>query len=360
MKILILTNHSYMLWRFRRDLIRELQQFGEVVISTPFVGHEDDFQSIGCRCIETDLDRRGVNPYRDMKLLRFYRKLLREERPDLVVTYSIKPNIYGAWLCGRMKIPCCVNVQGLGSAFQCGGVASLVTAMYRAALKHAKVVFFENESNAREFVRRGILPAGKPFVLHGAGVDVDYFSYRPYPTEENGIRFLYLGRIMREKGVDEFFSAAQAVKERHKDQVQFDLVGFFEDDLAQKAEELQSKGIIRFHGFQTDPRPYYEAGHCVVLPSYHEGMSNVLLEAAATGRALIATDIPGCREAVDDGVNGFLCKKMDAESLEDCLERFVALTEEARREMGIRGRQKIIEVFEKHSVVCNTIQKIME
>lgn len=360
MKFLILTNHSYMLWRFRKELIQALQQRGEVVLSMPFVGHEQDFLDLGCRCIETPVDRRGINPGKDCGLLRTYRRLLREEKPDMVVTYSIKPNIYGAYLCGRMGIPCCVNVQGLGTAFQKKGISAVVTEMYRIALRKAKVVFFENESNAEEFVARGILPPGKPTVLHGAGVDTGLYALRPYPPETHGIHFLYLGRIMREKGVDEFYSTAQAVKEKYGDRVQFDVVGFFEDDFEERTTRLQAEGVLQFHGFQMDPRPYYAAIHCVVLPSYHEGMSNVLLEAASTGRALIATDIPGCREAIEEGVNGFLCQKMDAESLKDCLERFLALSEEERREMGLRGRAKIEAEFEKGSVVAQTVAKILE
>lgn len=358
MKFLVLTNHSYMLWHFRRDIIVALQQRGDVVLSMPFVGHEQDFQDMGCRCIETPMERRGINPFQDAKLLRFYEKLLWEERPDMVITYSIKPNIYGGYLCGRMGIPCCVNVQGLGTAFQKKGIAAIVTQMYRTALRKAKVVFFENQSNADEFISRKILPAGKPTVLHGAGVDAAQYSLRPYPPESQGIHFLYLGRIMREKGVDEFYAAAQAIKKKYGDLVQFDVVGFFEDDLETQTERLQAEGVLKFHGFQADPRPYYAAVHCVVLPSYHEGMSNVLLEAASTGRALITTDIPGCREAVEDGKNGFLCRKMDAESLQDCLERFLSLTEEERREMGLRGRQLIEEQFEKNAVVADTLSHI--
>ena len=359
MKFLILTNHSYMLWQFRLPLLQELQKQGEVVISMPFVGHEADFQHAGFRCIETPVDRRGLNPFKDLKLLLFYRKLLREERPDMVITYSIKPNIYGAWLCRMMGIPCCVNVQGLGTAFQRKTIAAIATFLYRVAIKRAKAVFFENTGNAEEFVRRKILPEGKPVVLNGAGVNTDFFAYKPYPSEAEGIHFLYLGRIMREKGVGELFTAAQNLKEKHGDAVRFDLVGFFEDDLEQPAKELQSKGILQYHGFQTDPRPYYEACHCIVLPSYHEGMSNVLLEGAATGRALITTDIPGCREAVEEGVNGYLCAKMDAASLQDRMERFLQLSPEQRREMGIAGRRLIEEKFEKKAVVAETLRHIL-
>ena len=227
MKFLVITNHSYMLWQFRRELIAALQERGEVVLSMPFVGHEKDFMAMGCRCIETPFERRSINPVTDGKLLLTYRRILREEKPDLVITYSIKPNVYAGFLCEQMHIPYCVNVQGLGTAFQKEPIATLVTQMYRVALKRAKAVFFENEGNAREFVERGILPADKPTVLHGAGVNTDAYAQQPYPSEDQGIRFLYLGRIMREKGIDECFSAAEELKRKYGDRVQFELVGFF-------------------------------------------------------------------------------------------------------------------------------------
>lgn len=360
MKFLVITNHSYMLWQFRRELIAALLERGEVVLSMPFVGHEKDFMAMGCRCIETPFERRSINPVTDGKLLLTYRRMLREEKPDLVITYSIKPNVYAGFLCGQMNIPYCVNVQGLGTAFQKEPIATMVTQMYRIALKKAKTVFFENESNAREFVQRGILPENKPTVLHGAGVNVDSYCLQPYPPEDRGIRFLYLGRIMREKGFDECIEAAEAIKWKYGDRVQFELVGFFEEGYKETVERLVSDGVVTFHGFQVDPRPYYAASHCVVLPSYHEGMSNVLLEAAATGRALITTDIPGCREAVEDGVNGYLCRKKDAEGLKEKLEQFIQLSEDQRREMGLRGREKMEAEFEKQMIVSQTLAGILK
>ncbi|MDD6072415.1 MAG: glycosyltransferase family 4 protein [Clostridiales bacterium] len=358
MKFLIITNHSYMLWQFRRELITELQKHGEVVISMPFVGHEDDFKAMGCRCINTELDRRSINPVTDLKLYSFYKKLLKKELPDMVITYSIKPNIYAGYACRRMGIPYCVNVQGLGTAFQKEPIATIVTLMYRTAIKKAKTVFFENEANAAEFVNRKITPRSQQTILHGAGVNTEYYSQEPYPSEDDGIHFLFLGRIMKEKGVDELFEAAKRIKAKYGDRVVFDLVGFFEDEYKDVVEQLEKDGVVVFHGFQPDPKPYYAMSHCVVLPSYHEGMSNVLLEAASIGRPLITTDIPGCREAVDEGVNGFLCKKMDTEGLVECMEKFLQLDENQRKEMGNAGSRKMLEEFDKKKVVQETIQAI--
>lgn len=358
MKYLIITNHSYMLWQFRRELIADLQTKGEVVLSMPFVGHEDDFAEMGCKCIKTDVDRRGINPVTDIKLYKTYKRLLKTEKPDMVITYSIKPNIYGGFACRYLKIPYCVNVQGLGTAFQKEPIASVVTAMYKIALKKAKTVFFENKVNAREFVKRHIIPENQETVLNGAGVNLDFYKYQLYPSEENGIHILFLGRIMKEKGVDELFLVAKKLKKKYGEKIVFDLVGFFEDEYKKTVEQLIADGVVTFHGFQSDPKPYYTMSHCVILPSYHEGMSNVLLEAASTGRALITTDIPGCHEAVDDGVNGYLCKKMDTESLENCIEKFIMLNYDERKNMGNAGRRKMEQEFDKKIVVRKTIDAI--
>lgn len=360
MKFLVITNHSYMLWQFRKELLLELKKKGEVVISMPFLGHEDDFKALGFKCIDTKLDRRGINPFEDLKLYKFYKKLLKEENPDKVITYSIKPNVYAGFLCRRKKIPYYVNVQGLGTAFQSQPMATVATIMYKTALKKAKAVFFENQFNADEFVNRGIVKKKKEIVLNGAGINLDLYKYQPYPPEDDGVHILYLGRIMKEKGIDETFDAMRIIKAKYKDKVVFDVVGFFEDEYKETVEKLVEDNVIVFHGFQSDPKPYYAAAHCVVLASYHEGMSNVLLEAAATGRAVITTDIPGCREAVDEGVNGYLCKKQDVGTLVLCMQKVLDKSAAEREEMGTTGRRKMEEEFDKKDVLKNTISVILD
>ena len=355
-KFLIITNHSYMLWQFRRELIEALLKKGEVVISTPFVGHEQDFMDLGCRCIETQMERRGINPLREAGLFRYYHRLLKTEKPDLVITYSIKPNIYAGLICRRMKIPYCANVQGLGTAFESRKMAPIATLLYRSALKKARTVFFENTENRRIFVEKRIISKQMATLLTGAGVNLDQYKLMGYPTEEKGIHLLYLGRIMREKGMDELFVAIRRIKAEYGDKVCFDLVGFFEDDYKQIIEDMQKDGLVVFHGFQKDPKPFYEAAHGIVMPSWHEGMSNVLLEAAATGRAVITSNIPGCREAVTDGVTGLLAEVKNAESLYGAIKTFLSLTAEERAEMGKRGREKMENEFDRARVVNGAIR----
>lgn len=357
-KILIITNHSYMLWQFRRELIQELLKRYEVAVSTPFVGHEEDFRTMGCEMIETAVDRRGINPVTDYHLLKKYAAMIRDEKPDLVLTYSIKPNIYAGLICRMKKVPYCVNVQGLGTAFQKRGLAQAVTVLYKIALKGAGTVFFENEGNAKLFRDKHITPGAQQSVLPGAGVNLDFHHQTQYPGNDP-VHFLYLGRIMKEKGIDELFYAVRKLHEKYgKNAFVLDLVGFFEDEYKEQVEQLKAEEIAVFHGFQPEPRTYYQAADCVVLPSYHEGMSNVLLEAAAAGRPLITSDIPGCREAVDVGRSGYLCPAQDKEALCSAMERFLHLTAEQRQQMGNAGRKYMETKFDKKTVVEKTITAI--
>lgn len=355
-KILVITNHSYMLWQFRRELIAELMKENEVVLSMPFVGHEDDFRAMGLRCIDTAVDRRGINPATDLKLIRTYKEMLKTENPDLVITYSIKPNIYAGMMCSRLNIPFCANVQGLGTAFQKAGLAQFVTVLYKMAFRKVRTVFFENEENAAEFQKRSIIPSRKQKVLHGAGINLEHYGLQPYPENEK-VHFLYLGRIMKEKGMDELFTAVRRLYMENQNFI-LDLVGFFEDEYKAQVEQLVKDGIAVFHGFQEDPRPFYAVADCVVMPSYHEGMSNVLLEAAAIGRPVITSDIPGCREAVDDGKTGILVEVKNSDKLYEAMKKILNLSGDECKKMGLAGRRKMEVEFGKEAVVSETIRAL--
>ena len=356
-KILIVTNHSYMLYRFRKELIEELLKENEVYISTPFVGHEEDLENLGCHMIETNVDRRGINPVTDLKLVATYKQLLKNVCPDMVITYSIKPNIYMGFLCRLKGIKYFSNVQGLGSAFKKKGLATLVTMMYKGALKKVTTVFFENTNNAQEFIDRKILKKDKIKVLCGAGINLDTYQYCPFPKGQP-ISFLYLGRIMKEKGMDEWFDAVVKLKNQFHDRVCFDMVGFFEDEYKELVESLQQQGMINFHGFQSDPIPFYQQASCVVLPSYHEGMSNVILEAQAIGRPVVTSDIPGCKEGIIDNKSGFLCKVKDSASLYDKMKQIVLKSDSELEEMGLEGRNHMIQTFDKNKVVQETCKEL--
>lgn len=341
MQILILANHSGGLYDFRKDLIAELKTHASVAVAVPHNDRWDELNGLADRVIELPVDRRGMNPLRDSKLFHQYRAILKEVKPDLVLTYTIKPNIYGGLACRMAHIPYAVNITGLGSAIENGGwLKKFVLALYRPALKGARVVFFENAGNRDTLAATGVVPKGRDVVLHGAGVNLEDYPCQPYP-QAGPVRFLFVGRVMHEKGVDELFAAAKRMKQQYGEQVEFHMVGSFEEAYKPVMDQLEQAGVVKYHGYQSDMKPFYAMAGCVVLPSYHEGMSNVLLEAAASGRPLITSDIPGCREAVENGVSGYLCPAKDADALYEAMRRFAALSVEQRSQMGCCGRERM-------------------
>lgn len=358
MQILILANHSGGLYDFRKDLIAELKTHASVAVAVPHNDRWDELNGLSDRVIELPIDRRGMNPLHDGKLFRQYRAILGEIKPDLVLTYTIKPNIYGGLACRMAHIPYAVNITGLGSAIENGGwLKKFVLALYRPALKGAKVVFFENAGNRDTLAATGVVPKGRDVVLHGAGVNLEDYPCQPYP-QEGLVRFLFVGRVMHEKGVDELFAAAKRMKQQYGEQVEFHMVGSFEEAYKPAMDELEQAGVVKYHGYQSDMKLFYAMTSCVVLPSYHEGMSNVLLEAAASGRPLITSDIPGCREAVENGVSGYLCPAKDADALYEAMRRFAALSVEQRSQMGRCGRERMEQQFSKTAVVAETIKQL--
>ncbi len=358
MQILILANHSGGLYDFRKDLIAALKKQATVSVAVPHNDRWEELQQLADRVIELPIDRRGMNPARDGKLLHRYRAMLKELRPDLVITYTIKPNIYGGLACRALHIPYAVNITGLGSAIENGGwLKKFVLSLYQPALQDAKVVFFENTGNRDTLVAAGVVPAGRSVVLPGAGVSLADYPCQPYP-QAGPVRFLFVGRVMREKGVDELFTAAKRMKQAYGDAVEFHIVGSFEEAYQPTVDALTQAGVVQYHGYQADVKPFYAMADCVVLPSYHEGMSNVLLEAAASGRPLITSDIPGCREAVEDGVSGCLCPVRNAAALYDAMRRFVELPRAQRAAMGLRGRARMEQTFSKTAVVAETLKHL--
>ena len=358
-RILVLANNDVGLYRFRKDLLAALLGAGhEVYISLPDGGFISELVQLGCRFLDTPIDRRGMNPLHDSKLFHQYRAILKEVKPDLVLTYTIKPNIYGGLACRMVHIPYAVNITGLGSAIENGGwLKKFVLALYKPALKGARVVFFENAGNRDTLAATGVVPQGRDVVLSGAGVNLEDYPYQSYP-QEGAVRFLFVGRVMHEKGVDELFAAAKRMKQEYGDGVEFHIVGSFEEGYKPLMDELEKAGVVKYHGYQSDMKRFYAMASCVVLPSYHEGMSNVLLEAAASGRPLITSDIPGCREAVEDGNSGYLCPAKDANALYGAMQRVMKLSVEQRSEMGCRGRERMEQRFSKTAVVTETIKHL--
>jgi galacturonosyltransferase len=276
----------------------------------------------------------------------------------LVITYTIKPNVYGGFACRRLGIPYAANITGLGTAFQSQGMLRrLVTVMYKVSLKKAKVVFFENEENRQIFIQEKIIQDKKTCLLMGAGVNLQRYQPTEYPYGDT-TKFLFIGRMMREKGIDELFAAMKRlVADGLK--VELDILGGYEEDYKTVIEKYEYEGWLHYHGQQRDVRPFIAAAHCFVLPSWHEGMANTNLECAASGRAVITSNIHGCLEAVEDGVSGYLCEKKNADSLYQTMKKFVELSYDKRKAMGLAGRKRMEEIFDKSKVVEDTIKCLL-
>lgn len=362
MKILILSNHYLTVRVFRRELIQKLSESHEVVMSIPEDEAEymDELRSFGARLVYVkNMDRRAINPIEDLKLVREYKQLLRDEKPDKVITYTIKCNIYGAWACKKLHVPCYCNITGLGSTFYYGGLMRFVTSrMYKYSMNKAEKVFFENAGNEKTVLDMKLFKKEQTYVLHGAGVNLDKFAYTDYPENDGTLTFLFFARIMKEKGVDELFYSIEKLN-RDYHNLKFDFIGIYEDQYEGKVKELESRGYIRYYGFQKNVLPYIQRCHCVILPSYHEGMANTLLESASVGRPILTSDIYGCKEAVLDGESGFLVRPQDAEDLYQKLRQFIELPYEEKAKMGQRARKLMEEQFDKNDIVDETIRVIV-
>lgn len=357
MRYLILTNNSGGLYRFRKDLMERLIADGyEVYAVTPFDEFIEELKRIGVHLIEQGMNRRGTNPLQEVYLLRAYRSIIRQVRPDYIITYTIKPGIYGGLLASKYRIPYTVNITGLGSAFEKQGFfLELICILWRKALKNVEHVLFQNVENAQVFEQHHIVDSEKIRILPGSGVNLEDFPFTDYPVETDAIRFLFIGRVMREKGIDELLSAMEQLHQKYPN-IMLDIVGWCEEDYETRLEELQKQSFVEFHGFQRDVKPFIRQAHAFVLPSYHEGMANTLLEAAAMGRPLLTSNIHGCLEAVEDGKTGFLCEARNAQSLVQQMERFINLPYEQKRQMGQASHDFVAERFDKKKVVQETVE----
>lgn len=358
MKILILTNYDVGLYQFRRELIEELLKSHAVYISLPYGELVEPLKVMGCQFIDTPLERRGMNPFKDGKLFLTYRKLFRQVKPDLVIAYTIKPNVYGGFAARIARIPYAVNITGLGTAFQSRGMLrKVVTQMYKLGCKKAKVVFFENAENRQIFLEEHIVREQQTCLLNGAGVNLEHYRLTEYPTGEE-TKFLFIGRVMKEKGVDELFSAMRKlVAEGYS--CSLDVVGMYEEDYKEAIAQGESQGWLHFHGYQKDVRPFIASCHCFVLPSWHEGMANTNLECAASGRPVITSNIHGCLEAVVDGESGMLCKPKNVQSLYETMKHFCELPWEEKKRMGQNGRIHMEDEFDKRKVVEKTVRNLL-
>lgn len=382
MKILFAVNSVWNLVNFRAGLIRALVRAGyEVVAAAPPDEYVPRLASLGCRYIEMPMDNRGTHPLRDALLLVRLIRVLRAERPAAMLGYTVKPNIYGSIACHVLGIPTINNISGLGAVFiSRGWVTQVVQFLYRQALAHSAHVFFQNRDDEALFLSRGLAPAGRTGLLPGSGVDLVRFAavfrfapvVRLAPIAGEGdslrgseqqaarpFRFLLIARMLWDKGVGEYVEAARVLRQMHpqlESAVEFELLGFLDvkNPAAISRDQMNAwvdEGVVKYLGSTEDPRPFVADADCVVLPSYREGTPRSLLEAASMARPIITTDVEGCREVVDDGINGLLCQVRSGEDLAKKMSQMLSFSAEEREQMGRAGRAKMERQFDEQIVI---------
>lgn len=350
-RILILGNHEIVIYNFRKELIeRLLKEDYEIYLSFPKGSRTKYFEDLGCHFIETKIERHGINPIRDINLLINYLRIIMKINPDFVLTYTIKPNIYGGLAARIMKKKYITNVTGIGKTFQKNNILKkIIVSLYRISLKNAQMIFFQNLENRNIFNSNKIFGKNES-ILPGSGVNLSEYNFTPKEIEGK-INFLYIGRIMKDKGIEEYLYASNKLK-KQKPNCNFHIIGFFEEEKYKEIiNEYQEKGIISYHGFQNDVKKYIIKSDCIVNPSHHEGMSNVLLEGGAIGRVLIASNISGCKEIVQDSLNGYTFEVKNKESLFDKLEKFSNLSRKEIENMSLSSRKKIESEFDRNIII---------
>ncbi|MCZ0702994.1 galacturonosyltransferase [Natronobacillus azotifigens] len=349
-KVLILANNDVGLYKFRKELIEELLKDNKVFISLPDGKFVKELVDLGCEFINTNISRRGTNPITDFKLMVKYKKILDKVKPDIVLSYTIKPNIYGGMMCRLAKTPYISNITGLGTAVENGGLLQKTTIfLYQLALKNASCVFFQNKENA-DFINSKISIKGKQKVIPGSGVNLKFFKVLDYP-QDDVINFLFISRVMKQKGIEQYLDTAEYIKSKYPN-TEFHILGFCEESYEEKLKDMTEKGIIQYHGMQSDVRKFYTISHCTIHPTFYpEGMSNVLLESAACGRPVITTNRSGCREIVEDGSTGFIVEEQNSNDIIEKVERFLNMSFAEKKQMGLAGRKKVEKEFNRQVVV---------
>lgn len=364
-KVVIMLNcHGDDVVCFRKEIIDELDKEGYLVIlSCPKSDRLTVFDDRENIIIEpVSIDRRGTNVIKDFKLLISYCRLYKKYTPEIVLAFTIKPNIYGSIAAQIYKIPYVNNITGLGSGFDSNGILKwVIVHLYKLALRKSKCIFFQNRENAEIIKSHKIIRNQNYQIIPGSGVNLEKFEYKEY-KERTGFVFNYIGRVMKEKSIDDYLECAKKIHEIYEN-VSFNIIGFIEEtekEYVDILQQLEEGGVVCYKGSQNDVRPFIEESDAIIHPSFYgEGMSNVLLETAAVGRALITTNIAGCREIVEEGINGFLYEPQNVEGLIRCVEKFIQLPFEQRKKMSEQSRQ-IVERSFSRKIVVKCYKEIVE
>ena len=361
-RILVLSNNWIGLHSFRKEVFQAFRDNGyKVVISCPNDESKkaDWFRNIGCEIIDTQFNRQGTNPIADIKLMWYYRNLIKKVKPVAVLSYTIKPNLYGGMACALCGVPQLANITGLGAAVEYPGLMQKFTIMlYKMGLRKTHLTFFQNDENRQFCLKHGMV-SDRNKLIPGSGVNLTYHTQKEYPAESEPTRFVYCSRIRKEKGIEEYIAAAEAMHKKYGDKVEFHVIGFCEGDYEARLKKLTDEKVLVFHGLQTDVRPFFAMGNCTIHPTFYpEGMSNVLLESCAAGRPIITTDRPGCKEIVDEYQNGFIVKQQDKQDCIKKVEKFINLPYDVKVAMGKHARAKVEKEFDRQIVVNAYLEEI--
>lgn len=366
--IALLTNNDDDVYCFRKELIEAIISKGyDMLISCPDGPKFELMDNIQFIHDKPEIDRRGTNPVADFKLMRHYYNLFKKYRPAVVLTYTAKPNVYGSIAAHRLGIPVINNVTGFGSVLNMSGIKrKIITQLFKYAYNRSACIMFQNATNMRLAQEQGMVK-GDCKLIPGSGVDTNRYPLQPYPEGGNGktgetVVFNYIGRILHDKGVDDYIEVAKRIKEIYPN-TEFNMLGFIEPTeethYAPMLKDLTERGIINYRGSQKDVKPYMARAHAIIHPStYGEGMSNVLLENASSGRYLITTDNPGCQETVENGKTGFIYHGGDVIALENAVIRFLQMDNEQRKSMGQAGRERVKNEFSRQIVIDAYLNKI--
>jgi glycosyltransferase involved in cell wall biosynthesis len=349
--ILLSANSSWNVVNFRAGLISALQRHGYcVAVAAPDDGYVPKLRDLGIPFFAVPMNSAGVSPIEDLRLLLRYRRLMRRLRPRAYLGFTAKPNIYGSLAAHSVGAKVINNISGLGTVFiKRSAITSLVSALYRLSLRRSSTVFFQNPADRDLFVGQGLVSEAQARLVPGSGIDLERFRPSARGREPGPLRFLLLGRLLWDKGVREFVDAARIIR-RERPETRFQILGEVgvNNRTAVPRAEIEAwvaEGVVEYIGATDDVRAAIEAADCIVLPSYREGLSRALLEGSAMGKPVIATDVPGCRDVVVDGLTGYLCAARSAEALAGAMMKLLGASENERAAMGERGRLKMEQEY---------------
>lgn len=355
----IVINTSWNIYNFRVGLLKSLQRDGyRIVTIAPRDKYSQKLEALGFEYHNIDINNMGTNPFEDVKLIWEFYQLYKKINPDILLHYTIKPNIYGTIAASLAGVPVISNISGLGTVFLNNNLSSKVARLlYKIALRFPSKIYFQNEDDRSLFVNSKLVDKDKTGLLPGSGIDTVKFSPVNSDQVSKSLTFLFIARLLKDKGLVEYVEAARILKEKYPE-VQFVVLGAYylgnpTTVTPEEIAEWEQEGIVKYLGTSDDVPSVIAQFDCVVLPSYREGMSRVLLEASSMAKPVITTNVPGCRDIVDDGVNGFLCKVKNAEDLAKQMEKMILLEDARRVQMGRNGREKVIKEFDESIVITS-------